>query len=343
MAQPGKIFSRSPPSTNQNILVTNQKGQAAGYCSDTAAALEIASANGIATATMKTGLTLTDTTPNNSILAGGGTGIGLRGQTSFGNTTIAEFGQRLLGPHCRQFVFYVTLTAGSFAPGMVLNSSGNVGIGTTTPYSRLEVFGPDAASSTSAFAVVNTSSSTVFAVFDGGNAQLSGTLTQSSDQRLKTNIQVLDGSSSLAEINALNPVTFNWIDPNQDDRPQLGFLAQQVQGIFPSLVSTTSPTALTPDGTLGLNYIDLISPIVAAIQELDREITLLASTVAGFAQSITTQSTSAVNATMSCRHCRGHRLRHQAQLAALLAAANQSAARPLPHRLRHRTRPTPRP
>ena len=109
-------------------------------------------------------------------------------------------------------------TAGSFAPGMVLNSSGNVGIGTTTPYSRLEVFGSDAASSTSAFAVVNTASTTVFAVFDGGNAQLSGTLTQSSDQRLKTNIQTLDGSSSLAEINALNPVTFNWIDPNQDEQ-----------------------------------------------------------------------------------------------------------------------------
>ena len=81
-------------------------------------------------------------------------------------------------------------------------SSGNVGIGTTTPYARLSVWGPDAASSTLAFNVVNSASSTVFAVFDGGNAQLSGTLTQSSDQRLKTNIQSLDASSTLALIDA---------------------------------------------------------------------------------------------------------------------------------------------
>ena len=74
---------------------------------------------------------------------------------------------------------------------------GNVGIGTTTPYSRLTVWGPDNASSTLAFNIVNNASSTVFAVFDGGNAQLSGTLTQSSDQRLKTNIQSLDASTSL--------------------------------------------------------------------------------------------------------------------------------------------------
>src|ERR1700728_2307535 len=32
--------------------------------------------------------------------------------------------------------------------------------------------------------------------------------------------------------------------------------------------ATTSPTALTPNGTLGLNYTGLISPIVSAIQAL---------------------------------------------------------------------------
>ena len=33
------------------------------------------------------------------------------------------------------------------------------------------------------------------------------------------------------------------IDPEKDGRTQFGFIAQQVQGIFPSLVSTTSPAA----------------------------------------------------------------------------------------------------
>ena len=180
---------------------------------------------------------------------------------------------------------------------MTVLQNGNVGIGTTNPYSRLQVSGPDAASSTSAFAVVNSASTTVFAVFDGGNAQLSGTLTQSSDARLKTNIQSLDGSSTLALIAELNPVTFNWIDPNQGLGPQVGFIAQQVQQIFPELVSTTSATALTPGGTLGLNYIGLISPIIAAIQALEHEITALAATVAGFAQNFATQTLVADNGT----------------------------------------------
>jgi hypothetical protein len=112
---------------------------------------------------------------------------------------------------------------------MVINASGQVGIGTTTPYARLTVWGADTASSTLAFNVVNNASTTVFAVFDGGNAQLSGTLTQSSDARLKTNIQSLDASTSLAAINSLTPVAYDWLDPNKGGVRQYGFIAQQVQ------------------------------------------------------------------------------------------------------------------
>jgi hypothetical protein len=203
--------------------------------------------------------------------------------------------------------------------------TGNFGIGTTTLSSRLEVWGPDHSASTTAFLVTDNASDTEFAVLDNGNATLAGNLIQNSDQRLKTDITDLDASSSLAEIDALNPVTFNWIDPAKSSAPQFGFIAQQVQPVFPNLVSTTSPTALTPDGTLSLNYIDLISPIVAAIQELDREITSLASTVAGFAQSITTD---VLNATTVNAHqlCLDGTCVTATQLAALLAAANQSAS-----------------
>jgi hypothetical protein len=122
-----------------------------------------------------------------------------------------------------------------------------------------------------------------------------------------------------------NPVTFNWIDPAKSSVPQFGFIAQQVQSVFPNLVSTTSPTALTPDGTLSLNYIDLISPIVAAIQELDKEITSLATTVAGFAQSITTTLLSAQEADVQ-KLCVGSTCVTPAQFQAMVVAANQSAS-----------------
>jgi hypothetical protein len=193
-------------------------------------------------------------------------------------------------------IFGTGITATSSGTS-IPSPTGNIGIGTSSPYARLTVWGPDSASSTPAFNVVSSASTTVFSVFDGGNAQLSGTLTQSSDQRLKTNIQALDASTTLALVDALNPVTFNWIDPNQGSGSQVGFIAQQVEQVFPQLVSTTSATALTPGGTLGLNYIGLISPIIAALQALDHEITALATTVAGFAQNFATQSLTANNAT----------------------------------------------
>ncbi|MDR3571053.1 MAG: tail fiber domain-containing protein [Candidatus Pacebacteria bacterium] len=189
-------------------------------------------------------------------------------------------------------------------------SGGNVGIGTTTPSSRLSVWGSDAASSTPAFNVINSASTTEFAVFDGGNAQLAGTLSQNSDQRLKTNVQPLTASSSLSFINQLNPVSFNWIDPNRGTQTQFGFIAQEVWNVFPNLISTTSPTALTPNGTLSLNYIGLISPIIAAIQELSREITTIENTLTGFATVFHTQEL-----------CVGNTCVNQEQLAALLAAA----------------------
>ncbi len=181
-------------------------------------------------------------------------------------------GVRVQGSSGRGIAFDVNNN--SFGSGEVarITSGGLFGIGTTTPYSRLTVWGPDTASSTLAFNIVNNASTTVFAVFNGGNAQLSGTLTQSSDARLKTNIQSLDASTSLAAINSLTPVAYDWLDPEKGGVRQYGFIAQQVQQVFPNLVSTTSPTALTPDGTLGLNYLGLIAPLVEAVQTLSAEV-----------------------------------------------------------------------
>ncbi len=97
--------------------------------------------------------------------------------------------------------------------------------------------------------------------------------TCSSDERVKTNITPLSDNTGLSVINALNPVSFNWNPEfSNDQSEQYGFLAQQIEKVLPSLVSTSSPTALTPDGTLSLNYNGLFAPIVKSIQELDADL-----------------------------------------------------------------------
>ena len=199
---------------------------------------------------------------------------------------------------------------------------GNLGIGTTSPYAPLEIWGPNTAS-TSAFLVSNSASTTVFDVYDNGNATYSGSIFQSSDQRLKTDITPLDATSSLAEIEGLTPVSYLRID-QPDQGTNLGFIAQAVQQIFPELVSPTSATALTPDGTLTLNYEGLIAPLVSAVQSLATEIS-------GFAQSITTAVLNATdingtNITATQQLCVGGTCITGVQLQELMQNAGQSSA-----------------
>ena len=91
----------------------------------------------------------------------------------------------------------------------------------------------------------------------------------SSDERIKQNIEPLDATSTFALIASLQPVSFTYKDPTLATGTQLGFIAQQVQQIFPNLVATSSyTTPWTPDGTLTLNYSGLIAPLVSAVQDI---------------------------------------------------------------------------
>lgn len=91
-----------------------------------------------------------------------------------------------------------------------------------------------------------------------GSIDYTGTLTDLSDLRRKTDIRPL--GSALPKIGDLKPVTFRMKDgPAQQEH---GLLAQQVEDIYPTLVESRS------DDSKGLNYIGLIAPLVAAVQEL---------------------------------------------------------------------------
>ena len=111
-----------------------------------------------------------------------------------------------------------------------------------------------------------------------------------SDARLKTNITEVK-QSSLEKIQELRPVQFTW-NPIEDfhisdttstrktylsedldyKRLHYGFLAQEVQKLYPELVQEDG------DGYLSINYIELIPILVQAVQELSAEVNNLKGT-----------------------------------------------------------------
>jgi hypothetical protein len=105
---------------------------------------------------------------------------------------------------------------------------------------------------------------------------------QTSDQRLKSN--VTDLNYGLSDVLKLRPVSFTWTTQPQQGT-QLGFIAQEVQPIFPETVNVGDDA----NHTFGLTYTEFVPIIVRAIQQLDNKLTDLANTLAGFADSFTTK------------------------------------------------------
>jgi hypothetical protein len=81
-----------------------------------------------------------------------------------------------------------------------------------------------------------------------------------SDQTLKTNIKPI--LSPLEKVSQINGVTFNWIEGNI---PSIGVIAQQVEKVFPELVTTTSEYK-------SVRYNGLIGLLIEAIKEQQMQI-----------------------------------------------------------------------
>jgi hypothetical protein len=114
---------------------------------------------------------------------------------------------------------------------IVLKANGNVGIGTITPQYKLDVAGT-----------------------------IRGNYVSPSDQRLKQNIQPLE--NSLAKVEQLRGVSFEWKDKAQDAGTQVGMIAQEVETVLPELVSTDS------EGYKSLAYDKMTAVLVEAVKEL---------------------------------------------------------------------------
>lgn len=88
-----------------------------------------------------------------------------------------------------------------------------------------------------------------------------------SDERLKKNIVAIASSTALADVLALQPVTYNWRDPAQPTTTQLGFIAQQVEKVVPELVTTNASTTMK-----AVDYARVTPLLVGAIQAQQTQI-----------------------------------------------------------------------
>lgn len=103
------------------------------------------------------------------------------------------------------------------------------------------------------------SPSSVLKLFGNGNATLAGTLTESSDQRLKTNITALTGI--LPKILELSGYAYNWKNKIKPSEKQIGLMAQEVAAYFPELIHTNS------EGLLSVSYTRFIPLLIEGIKE----------------------------------------------------------------------------
>lgn len=136
----------------------------------------------------------------------------------------------------------------------IQGSTGNVGIGTSTPGTfRLEVAGAIGPSADNSYALGGTGRrfTEVFAT--------NGTI-NTSDVRLKENISEIEyGVDDLMKI---TPVSFTW-KGGDSSHSKLGLIAQEVQNIMPEVVHVGTDE----NNTLGVYYSDLIPVTIKAIQE----------------------------------------------------------------------------
>lgn len=186
---------------------------------------------------------------------------------------------------------------------MTLDGTGNVGIGTVTPTSKLtvegagvvaniggtaggilqvrQINGKSASSASSDVLFLNYGTgfnvnvgggagTSLLAVYGPGSTCVIGSGTGAtnctSDARLKKDIQPISGA--LEKLALIKGVTFHWKDPKKAEPERLGVLAQDVEKVFPQAVTTISDTTL-PGGTAkAVDYAVLVAPLIEAVKEL---------------------------------------------------------------------------
>ena len=191
------------------------------------------------------------------------------------------------------------LTTGNFLV------SGNVGIGTTSPFSTLSITGKPG---TSPFTVASSSGSTMFTMLENGNVGIgtstpayalqvyidssneghvaaTGDWARTSDISMKKNVLTLEGA--LEKVMQLRGVRYDWVaDEDAENSAHIGFIAQEVEAIFPEFVDAGT------NGLKGVSYGAFTPVLLQAIKE--QQGIILAMTGASTTGLIFASSTNAV-------------------------------------------------
>ena len=183
---------------------------------------------------------------------------------------------------------------------MILSSNGRLGIGTTSPRATLDVNGSISSNNGYRLYKDNTSSSEYWKIYpewwDANDPDLmfnysaktahsgwvagwlepqGGGWRNPSDQSIKKDIEPI--SNVLEEVMKLQAKTYRWLNSDSDSVKSLGFIAQEVESVFPDCV-------IDKHDLKTLNYKDFAVIAIAAIQEQQQQIELLQEEVAQLKQ-----------------------------------------------------------
>lgn len=122
---------------------------------------------------------------------------------------------------------------------LCFSNNGNLGIGTTTPNYKLHVVGD---------------------IFATGN------ITAFSDQRLKTDLQIIE--DSIEKVIQCRGYTYKRIDGDyaESETRHVGLIAQELEKVLPEAVSTDA------DGYKSVNYNNTVALLFEAIREINTKI-----------------------------------------------------------------------
>jgi len=132
------------------------------------------------------------------------------------------------------------------------------------------VIGKSAVGQGNNYAVIGNADITrVYAAQDGAGVLYANGTIQSSDRRLKENIE--DSDLGLEFINKIRPVSYKYINDKQDGKTKYGIIAQEVQEVLKESNNEDFAGIKDSDEYLGADYNQFVAPLIKSVQELSSE------------------------------------------------------------------------